>query len=157
DADGILHVSAQDKATGREQKITITASSGLADAEIERMVKEAERFGEEDRKRREEAETRNAADQAIYTAEKLLREHGDRVPGDVKSNVESKVSALRTALGGKDVEDVRRKTQELAEAVQQVGAAMYQQAGPTSPPGGEGPQPPPGGDEDVIEGEFRET
>ncbi len=155
DADGILNVSAEDKATGREQHITITASSGLSDEEVEQMVKDAERFAAEDRKRKEEAEARNAADSAIYVAEKSLREQDEKVPDDVRSDVESKVSALRTALQGEDVDEIRRRTQELGAAVQQIGASMYEQAGPTTPPPGEEEKPPEG--EETVEGEFREV
>ncbi len=155
DADGILKVSAEDKATGREQHITITASSGLADEEVEQMVKDAERFAAEDRKRKEEAEARNAADSAIYVAEKTLREQAEKVPVDVRSDVESKVSALQTALQGKNVDEIRRLTQELGLAVQQIGASMYEQAGPTPPPPGEEEKPPEDGE--TVEGEFREV
>jgi molecular chaperone DnaK len=155
DADGILNVGAQDKATGREQHITITASSGLSKEEVQHMIKDAERFAAEDRKRKEEAEARNAADSAIYVAEKTLREQGEKVPGHVRSDVENKVSALRTALQGKDVNEIRRRTQELGMAVQQIGAAMYEQAGPTPPPPGEEQKPPEGGE--TVEGEFREV
>jgi len=154
-ADGILDVSAEDKATGREQHITITASSGLADEEVEQMVKDAESFADEDRKRKEEAEARNDADSAIYKAEKSLREQGEKAPADVRSDVESKVSALRTALQGKDVNEIRRMTQELDVAVQQIGASMYEQAGPTTPPPGDEEKPPEG--EETVEGEFREV
>ena len=155
DANGILNVSAKDKATGREQKITITASSGLSEEEVERMIKEAERHAEEDRRRREEAEARNAADSAIYVAEKALREQGERVPADVRSDVEAKVSALRTALQGKDVAAIRRRTQELTQAVQQIGAAIYGQPGGQPPPGGGEKRPPEGGG--TVEGEYREV
>ncbi|MBM4464193.1 MAG: molecular chaperone DnaK [Chloroflexi bacterium] len=155
DADGILDVSAEDKATGREQHITITASSGLSKEEVQQMIKDAERFAAEDKKRKEEAEARNAADSAIYVAEKTLREQGEKVPGQVRSDVESKVSALRTALQGKDVNEIRRRTQELGMAVQQIGASMYEQAGPTPPPPGEEKKPPEGGE--TVEGEFREV
>ncbi len=155
DADGILNVGAQDKATGREQSIQITASSGLSKEEVQHMIKDAERFAAEDRKRKEEAEARNAADSAIYVAEKTLREQGEKVPAKVRSDVESKVSALRTALQGKDVNEIRRRTQELGMAVQQIGAAMYEQAGPTPPPPGEEKKPPEGGE--TVEGEFREV
>jgi len=154
-ADGILDVSAQDKATGREQHITITASSGLSKEEVEQMVKDAERFAAEDIKRKKEAEARNAADSAIYVAEKTLREQGEKVPANVRSDVESKVSALRTALQGKDVDEIRRTTQELGMAVQQIGASMYEQAGPTPPPPGEEEKPPESGE--TVEGEFREV
>jgi len=157
DADGILNVSAQDKATGREQHITITASSGLSKEEVERMIREAERSAAEDRKRKEEVELRNNADALIYSTEKLLREQGEKVPGHVKSDIEAKVNVLRTALQGKDVDDIRRKMSDLQIAVQQAGASMYEQAGPTPPPpGGEEGGPSPGG-EDVVEGEFSEA
>ncbi|MBC8264457.1 MAG: molecular chaperone DnaK, partial [Anaerolineales bacterium] len=146
DADGILKVAAEDKATGREQNITITALSGLADEEVEKMVKDAKRFAAEDIKRKEEAEARNAADSAIYVAEKTLREQGEKAPADVKSDVESKVATLRTALQGKDVNEIRRRTEELGAAVQQIGASMYEQAGPATPPPGEEEKPPEGGE-----------
>ncbi len=156
DADGILHVSAQDKATGREQSITITASSGLSKEEVEQMVQQAERHRQEDQARREEAELRNNADSLIYQAEKLLREQGDKVPGDVKSEVEGKVAACRSALQSQDLAAIRRAVDELSESLQKVGAAMYQQ--PSSPPPeGEGYEPPSDGDEDVVEGEFSEA
>ena len=156
DADGILHVSARDKATGREQSITITASSGLGKEEVEQMVREAERHRQEDQKRREEVEARNNADSLIYQAEKLIREQGDKVPGDVKSEVEGKVAATRSALQGTDVAYLQRTTQELASALQKVGAAMYQQPGTPPPSDGQSYGPPPG-DEDVVEGEFSEA
>jgi molecular chaperone DnaK len=156
DADGILHVNAQDKATGREQKITITASSGLSKEEVEGMVKDAERYAEADRKRKDEVEARNNADSMVYSAEKTLRELGDKVPADVKSEVEGKVAAVRSALQGQDVDRLRNTTQELSQSMQQIGASMYQEAGPTPPPPGEQPgQEPP--DEGTVEGEFREV
>jgi molecular chaperone DnaK len=159
DADGILNVSAQDKATGREQHITITASSGLLEEEVERMVKEAEQHAAEDRQRKERVEARNMADSMIYQAEKILREQGDKVPANVKSDVESKISSLRAILDSGSTEELRNKAQELGMALQQIGAAMYEQAGPTAPPPGQegGPPPGEGGDEDIIEGEFKET
>lgn len=153
DADGILHVNAQDKATGREQKITITASSGLSKEEVENMVKDAERYAEEDRKRKEEVEARNYADSMVYSAEKTLRDLGDKVLADVKSEVEGRVAAVRSALQGQDVDRIRSTTQELSQSMQRIGASMYQQAGPTPPPPGD--QEPP--DEGTVEGEFREV
>ncbi len=156
DADGILHVAAQDKATGREQSITITASSGLSKEEVEQMVQQAERHSQEDQARREEAELRNNADSLVYQAEKLLREQGEKVPGDVKSDVEGKVAACRSALEGQDLAAVRRTVEELSESLQKVGAAMYEQPG-SPPPEGEGYEPPPDDDEDVVEGEFSEA
>jgi molecular chaperone DnaK len=156
DADGILHVSAQDKATGREQSITITASSGLSSDEVDRMVQDADRFRQEDEKRREEVETRNNADSLIYQAEKLMREQGDKVPEEVKSEVEGKVAACRSALQGQDLAYIQSTVQELSEAVQKVGASMYEQPG-SPPPEGEDHGPAPGDDEDVVEGEFSEA
>ncbi|TET86954.1 MAG: molecular chaperone DnaK, partial [Dehalococcoidia bacterium] len=155
DANGILNVSARDKSTGREQKITITASSGLTQEEIEQMRREAETHAAEDERRKEEAETRNAADTLVYTAEKALREQGEKVPSDLRQQVEGKIAAVRSALQGQDIADLRRTVQELSEVLQQVGAAVYQQAGPP-PPEGEGP---PGGEpsEGTVEGEFREV
>jgi molecular chaperone DnaK len=156
DADGILHVSAQDKATGRNQSITITASSGLSKEEVEQMVQQAERHRQEDQNRREEVETRNNADSLIYQAEKLLRDQGEKVPADLKSEVEDKIAACRSALQGQDLERIRREVQELSESLQKVGAAMYQQPG-SPPPDGEEYTAPPGDDEDVVEGEFSEA
>ena len=156
DADGILHVAAQDKATGREQAITITASSGLSQQEIDRMVKDSEQFRQEDAKRREEVEVRNNADSLIYQAEKLIREQGENVPEDVKGEVEGKVAACRSALQGQDVAYIQSTVQELSESLQKLGASMYQEPG-SPPPEGEEPSPPPGDDEDIVEGEFSEA
>ena len=156
DANGILSVKAHDKGTGKEQKITITASSGLSKEEVERMQREAEAHAAEDTKRKEEVEARNAADTLAYTAEKTLREQKDKIPSDLNQEVESKVAAVRSALQGTDIEAVRRATQELNESLQKVGAAIYQQQPPPPPPGGE----PPGGKEEgegTVEGEFHEV
>jgi len=166
DANGILSVKAHDKGTGREQKITITASSGLSKDEVERMQREAEMHATEDTKRREEIETRNMADNLAYTAEKTLREQKDKIPSDLNQEVEGKIAAVRSALQGTDVESVRRATQELSEAMQRIGAAVYEQQPPPpppgeAPPGGETPpgeEPPPSKeDEGTVEGEFREV
>ena len=162
DANGILSVKAHDKGTGREQKITITASSGLSKDEVERMKREADMHAAEDTRRREEVEARNMADTLVYTAERTLRDLGDKVPAPVRSEVESKVSALKAALQGGDAQQLKRLTQELSEAMQKVGAAVYQQQGGAGEPGA--PPPPPGGgegpgkkDEGTVEGEFREV
>jgi molecular chaperone DnaK len=165
DANGIVNVAAKDKATSREQKITITASSGLNKDEVDRMVKEAQRFSDEDKKRKEEVEIRNNADSAVYQSEKMLRDLGDKVPADVKGEIEPKINTLKTAMGGRDVEDIKHKTDELMQSLQKIGERMYQQAGSTPPPpGGEGGdpgggQPGPGGSggSDTVEGEFREV
>ncbi len=156
DADGILHVSAKDKATGREQKITITASSGLTQEEIERMVKEAERHAAEDRRRKELAEARNQADTMAYTAEKTLRDLGDKVPAGIRSNVEDKIKAVREALNSEDIARLRRVTDELSQALQQVGAAAYQQQPGSNPPPSGGSERR-GGDDKTVDGEFREV
>jgi molecular chaperone DnaK len=154
DADGILHVSAKDKATGREQSITITASSGLSKDEVEGMVHEAEQFRQDDEKRREEVELRNNADSLIYQADKLMREQGDNVPADLKSEVESKIAACRSAMEGQDTANIQSTVQELSEAVQKIGASMYQQPGESPTEDEAGPPP---SDEDVVEGEFSEA
>ena len=162
DANGILSVKAHDKGTGREQKITITASSGLSKDEVERMKREAEMHAADDTRKREEVEARNMADTLVYTAEKTLREQGDKVPSQLKSEVDTKIAAVKSALQGGDVQQLKRTTQELSDAMQKVGAAVYQQAG--GGPGAGAPPPPPGGgeepgkkDEGTVEGEFREV
>jgi len=159
DANGILSVKAHDKGTGKEQKITITASSGLSKEEVERMQREAEMHAAEDTKRKEEVETRNTADTLAYTAEKTLREQKDKIPSDLNQQAESKVAAVRSALQGTDVEAIRRAMQELNEVMQKIGTTVYQQQQP--PPGGQQPPPagegPGGGDEGTVEGEFREV
>jgi len=164
DANGILNVSARDKATGREQSMQIIPSSGLSDEEVEQMVREAERHRDEDRRKKEEAEARNIADSSVYAAEKLLREQGDKVPANLRADIEAKIEAVKSALEGGDVNAARRGAEELSQMMQQVGAAMYQQAGAgATPPPGAGAASPPGGqasggggEEDVIEGEFSE-
>ncbi|MBU0510679.1 MAG: molecular chaperone DnaK [Chloroflexi bacterium] len=164
DANGIIKVTAQDKATGRSQNITITASSGLSNAEIERMKQDAEVNAEEDLKRKDMVEARNHADNMAYTAQKALEDLGDKVPEDIQSQVNEKVAEVRTVLDAEnaDVETIKRVTEELSKVVQLIGAAAYQQPGsmPGSGPEGEGFQPPPpdqtGPDDDsVVDGEFR--
>ena len=159
DANGILNVTARDKATGRQQKITITASSGLSKDEVERLVREAERHAEEDRRRREEIETRNAADSLVYQAEKSLRDLGERVPGDVRSDVEGKIAALKSAMQGPDTSAIRRASEELQRALTRIGESIYGAAG--AGVGGQGPQGPQGPTqqppEGTVEGEFREV
>jgi len=159
DANGIVSVKAHDKGTGKEQKIVITASSGLSKEEVDRMQREAETYAAEDATRREEVETRNAADNMAYTAEKTLREQGDKVPQDLKQQTEGKIAQVRSALQGSDINELRRAMQELSEALQQVGTAVYQAQPPPSgeaPPGEEPPEGKPP-DEGTVEGEFREV
>lgn len=129
DANGILNVSAKDKATGKEQKITITGSTGLDKAEVERMTKEAEAHAEEDKKKKEEIETRNTADTLIYTAEKSLKDAGEKVPADVRTDVEQKISELKSVKDSGSVEDVKTKADALGESLQKIGAEMYKQQG----------------------------
>lgn len=153
-------MSAKDKATGREQKITITASSGLSEAEINRMVKDAEQHASEDQKRREQVELRNRADSTIFAAEKALREFGDKVPEGTRKDVESKIEDVRQAMDGSDNDRIGRTTEALAMAIQQIGASMYE-SGPAAGSGSDGAGPGAGAgeptDEDVIEGDFTES
>jgi len=156
DANGILNVSARDKGTGREQKITITASSGLSKEEVDRMVREAELHAEEDRQKREEAETRNIADTMAYNAEKTMREQGDKIPPDLRSEVEGKIAQVRSALQGSDTQQIKRSLEELQASLQKVGTAVYSQAGAgQAGPSGEG-QPGGPSPDGTVEGEFRE-
>jgi molecular chaperone DnaK len=146
DANGIVNVTAADKATGKEQRITITASSGLSDAEIEQMVKDAELHAEEDAKRREQIEVRNTADSMIYAAEKALREASEGLDGLTRTEVEDKITALRGALAGEDVEEIRNRTAELGVAMQKASQMAYEaaatQSASTTP-------------DDVVDGDFK--
>jgi molecular chaperone DnaK len=167
DANGIIKVTALDKATSRSQHITITASSGLSDDEVDQMRQDAEKHAEEDQQRKDLIEARNNADNLAYSAEKVLKDLGEQVPGDVKTKVEDHVAKVRAVLDSEDVEAIRTASDELNEVIQQVGAAAYQQAGPAAgAPGGEpgGPEDVSGdgdtgeaddaSDEDVVDGEF---
>jgi molecular chaperone DnaK len=128
DADGILNVSAKDLATGKEQRITITASTKLSEKEKERMMKEAEQFAEEDKKRREEAEVRNNADSLIYTAEKTKKDLADKLGKEQVERIDKAVAELRETLSGKHIEKIKAKNEELAKVLQEVGTVVYQQA-----------------------------
>jgi molecular chaperone DnaK len=125
DANGIVHVSAKDRGTGKEQSMTITGGSALPKEDIERMIREAEEHAAEDKRRREEAETRNQAEALVYSTEKVLRDNGDKVPEDVKSEVTSAIAELRTALEGEDVEAVKSKQAALSAVAQKIGEAIY--------------------------------
>ena len=155
DANGILNVSAKDKGTGKEQRITITASSGLSQDEIEKMVNDAEQHAEEDRNKRDEVQSRNSAENGAYSAEKLLQDNADKIDEDLKKEVEDKIAAVRTALESQDVAAINSASQELQESLQKVGQAVYSQ------PGGSGETPPSSDDgeppEGTVEGEFREV
>ena len=159
DANGILNVSAHDKGTGKEQKITITASSGLSKDEVDRMVHEAELHAEEDRRRHEEVETRNHADNMAYTTEKTLREVGERLSLELRSEAEGKVAALRSALQSAEIHQVKRSMEELEAVLQRIGQEVYSHAGAGAHYGGESQGDGYQGADDggTVEGEFREV
>ena len=158
DANGILNVTARDKATGREQKITISGSSGLSQGEVERMVREAEQHAQEDRQRREEIETRNRADSLAYQAERTLRDVGDRISADLRSEIENDIRAVRDALAGSDLTRIRTAADELERAMQRIGQEVYSQPGTTAGAGdGTSSGAPSGGEHGTVEGEYREV
>ncbi len=181
DADGILKVSAKDNGTGKEQHITITGRSGMDDAEVERLIKEAEENSEADKVKRESVETRNAAESAVFQAEKILKEDGDKVPDDIKVDVEGKVESVKEALANEAAETsvIAAVTEELQTALQAVGQAVYEatqaaggeeatveggdQAGPDADDADSGASDEDAGDsdddddDDTVEGEFREV
>ncbi|TMD34264.1 MAG: molecular chaperone DnaK [Chloroflexi bacterium] len=163
DANGILNVKAQDKGTGREQSVTITASSTLGKEEVERMVKEAEAHAGEDRAKREEVELRNQADHMIHQAEKVIKDNADKIPEDVKTEVNTKLEALKSAAKGSDTNALRRQMDEFNEALQKIGQHIYQGAGsgagtPSEASGSDGHE---GGEkkkeEDVVDADYREV
>jgi molecular chaperone DnaK len=139
DANGIVNVSAKDKATGKEQKITITASSGLSTDEVDRMTKDAELHAEEDKKRREEVETRNRADQAVYTAEKMLRDAGEKVPASERAAIEAAVNDVKQALERNDLAAVNRAVEQLTTAQHKLAEVLYRETAGASTGGGSGP------------------
>jgi molecular chaperone DnaK len=166
DANGILHVSAKDLGTGKEQKITITASSGLSKNEVERLRKDAELHAEEDRRLREEVELRNEADSAVYRSEKLVKESGDKLAGHDKAKIEQAAAEVRTALKGKDLEAIKAANEKLTEAWQAVSAELYkaaaekaraskaQSAGGPETPGSRGSGKPDQGEGPIIDAEV---
>ncbi len=159
DANGILSVSAKDKGTGKEQKIVIEASSGLSKEQVEEMVREGETHAEEDRRRKAEVETRNQADNLVYNTEKLLADNADKVPEDLKREVEEKLTPLKTAIEANDVAGMQTAMTGLNDALQKLGQAVYSQSGG---PGAGGPQqpgaaPPNDSDPGTVEGEFKEV
>jgi molecular chaperone DnaK len=164
DANGIVHVAAKDRATGKENKITITASSGLSKDDIEKAVKDAQAHEAEDKERREEIEVRNKADSLAYATEKSLKDLGDKVPAAMKSELEEKLKAVKDALAGTDVQAVKRATDELMQASHKMAEEAYKAAGSAAgggetpgaqPPGGE-QQPGGGKKDDVVDAEFEE-
>jgi molecular chaperone DnaK len=163
DANGIVHVSAKDRGTGKEQSMTISGGSALPKDEIDRMIREAEAHAEEDRKRREEAEARNSAEQLVYSTEKFLAENSDKLPEDGKAKVQSAVDDLKKALEGTDIEQVKAKHEALARASQELGSSLYAQqaagasAGPgagTGPTGGTSGASGSAADDDVVDAEI---
>jgi molecular chaperone DnaK len=160
DANGILKVTALDKATNRSQHITITASSGLSDDEVEQMRKDAEAHAEDDKKRKELIEARNLADNAVYTAEKTLKDLGDKIPADLKERVETEAAKVREVQTSEDADEIRNATDALMSVVQELGAAAYQQGAPAAGQPGEAGSEEPGSSEedgdDVVDGEFKE-
>ena len=155
DANGILKVTAADKATGRSQHITITASSGLSESEVEQMRKDAEAHAEEDRRRKELIEARNHADNTAYAAEKALKDFGDKVPAEVRADVEAKAAAVRKAAESDDVAAIKSATAVLSEAIQKIGASVYQGEGSGVSEAGAGSSSGKN-DEEVIDGEVKE-
>jgi molecular chaperone DnaK len=151
DANGIVSVSAKDKATNKEQSMRIQSSGGLSESDIKRMVKEAEEHAGEDKERRELAEAKNQGEALVHATERQLKENGDKIPAADKSNIESAISALKSALGGNSPSDISAKTQTLVQASMKIGEAIYGGA-PGSAPGGDG-----GGGEGVVDADFEEV
>ena len=163
DANGIVNVSAKDMATQKEQKITITASSGLSKDEVDRMMKEAESHAEDDRKRKEEIETRNLSDQAVYASERLVKDSGDKLPASDRQAIESTAEELKKAIERNDAGEMKRLMEALNQAQHKAAEAMYRGAaaagGPGASAGGTGPGPESGGGQssgDVIDAEVVE-
>jgi molecular chaperone DnaK len=160
DANGILHVSAKDKATGKENKITIKANSGLSEDEIKRMVKDAEAHAEDDRRARELVDARNQADSTVHMVRKALAEHGDKIGADEKSRIEGALKATEEAMKSGEKDDIESKTRELAQLAQKLGEKMYSQAG-AGAPGSDGGSSEAGGQKrdegDVVDAEFEEV
>ena len=159
DANGIVNVSAKDKGTGKEQQIRIQASGGLSDDDIEKMVQDAEKFADEDKKRKESAEARNQADSLVHATEKQLEEHGDKIDAALKSEVEEKLGALKTALEADDAADINAKAQDLSQSAMKMGQAIYEQEqanASTDAPEGDAASDA-GAEEEVVDAEFSEV
>ena len=160
DANGIVSVSAKDKGTGKEQTIKIQASGGLSDADIDQMVQDAEKFAEEDKKRKEQAEARNQADSLVHATEKQLEENGDKIDAETKTAVEEAIAATKTALEGDDAEEINAKAQELTQAAMKMGEQIYkqeQEAQASETPGSDESSAADEADEDVVDAEFSEV
>jgi len=158
DANGIVNVSAKDKGTGKEQQIRIQASGGLSEADIDQMVKDAERFADEDKKRREAAEARNNADSLVHATERQLEENGDKIDAGLKSEVEAAIAAAKTAIDSGDTDEMTAKTQALTEVAMKMGQAIYEkEQAASASPGGAGGEAGASGDDDVVDAEFSEV
>jgi len=169
DASGILNVTAKDLGTGKEQKMTITASTKLPEKDVKRMVEEAQQFAADDERKKEEATARNEADTLLYTAEKTVSELGEKIAADLKGRIEAAEKAVKEALGGKDIGKVKAETANLQKVLGEAGQAIYQeaqkkyaeeQARKGGAAGGGGPESSgekkgPGGDEDVVDADFK--
>ena len=155
DANGLVNVSAKDKGTGKEQQIRIQASGGLSDSDIEKMVKDAEQFAEEDKKRRASAEAKNQAESLVHSTESQLREHGDKVDAGLKGQIETAVAELKTAIEGGDADAMNAKSQALAQVSMQLGEAIYKAQAETAEGAATGGSD--GGAEDVVDAEFSEV
>jgi len=159
DANGIVHVSAKDRATGKEQSMTITGQSSLSKDDIDKMVRDAEAHADDDRRRREEAEIRNQAETLVYQTEKLLREQGDKIAGDEKDKVEAGLKNVKDALAGSDIDAVKNATESLMQSSQSFAQRLYEQAsqqqsaagGGGSADGGAGSAP---DDDEVVDAEI---
>jgi len=158
DANGILHVTARDKATGKEQKITVTASTNLNKSEIDRMMQESQAHEAEDKKRKEVIEARNVADNLIYQVEKAMRDLGEKLSSGERGEVEAKVNDLKTALTGEDAARITKASEDLQKSFYALSEKLYGQQGQPQPDGAGGPStPPPSGDGDVIDGEVKDA
>jgi len=155
DANGILNVTAKDLGTGKEAKIAITASTKLSKDEKERMVREAEQFSEQDRKKKEEADARNQADNIIYTAEKTKKDLGDKIPKEKVEKVDRAIAELKVAIGGKDVEEIRKKSEEVSNILQEIGSAVYQQASQQRQAEAKEGEPPPKTEGRVVDADYK--
>jgi molecular chaperone DnaK len=156
DANGIVNVSAKDKGTGKEQQIKIQASGGLSDSDIDQMVRDAEAFAEEDKKRRAAAEAKNNAESLIHTTERQLADNGDKIDASLKAEIEAAVAAAKTAVEGNDPEQMTEKTNALAQVAMKMGQAIYEKEQAAGASGG-APEAEAGPNEDVVDAEFSEV
>ena len=155
DANGIVNVSAKDKGTGKEQQIRIQASGGLSEADIERMVKEAEQNAEADKKKREAVEAKNQAESLIHSTEKSLKDYGDKVSAEDKAAIETALADLKGVIDGEDAEAIKTKSAALAEASMKLGEAMYKQSQAEAEAKAEGGNKP--AEDDVVDAEFEDV